>query len=373
MADSSTWLSTLDDLCALRAQLDAEGKKLVFTNGCFDLLHAGHVRYLAQARALGDALVVALNSDGSTRSLKGPSRPVNTQSDRAEVLRALRSVDRVIMFEEPRATKLIEAIKPHIYAKGGDYTVDSLNPEERGALEKVGAKIEILPLVQGRSTTGTLERVAHGEGVEVTAAAPSSETASPLRLGVLGSGIGRNFESILRAINSGSLNATIQVVISDVADSGILQKARASGLPAMLVDPGDHPKRLAPSAQKEICDHLKRHNVEVVVLGGFMRVLKAPVLGAFADRIVNIHPSLLPKFKGVCAWTQALEEGELEAGCTVHLVNEQIDSGKILAQEKVPILIGDTPDELYQRIQEKEHILLPKVLAEWRERGLAVK
>ncbi len=359
MHDPATWISTPEEVFSWRAELDARGQKLVFTNGVFDLLHVGHVRYLREARALGDALVIALNSDASVRALKGPTRPVNTQADRAEILRALSCVDRVVVFNEPRVTKLIETIKPHIYTKGGDYTVETLNPEERVALEKVGAHIEILPLVPGRSTTATLNRLAPAKG-------------GPLRLGVLGSGIGRNFESILRAIKSGSLKAKVEVVISDVSDSGILQKARAAGLPTLFVDPGDHPKRFSANAQKEICDHLKRHNVQVVVLGGFMRVLKEPVLSEFAGRIVNIHPSLLPKFKGVAAWEQALKSGDSETGCTVHLVNEEIDGGRILAQAKVPIHTNDTAEELYQRIQEQEHKLLPKVLSELQERGLPV-
>src|SRR5688572_14954587 len=123
MSDPASWLSTVDEVRALRARLHAQGKKLVFTNGVFDLLHVGHVRYLREARALGDALVIALNSDDSVRVLKGPNRPVNTQDDRAEILRALSCVDAVVVFEEARVTKLIEAIQPHVYTKGGDYTV----------------------------------------------------------------------------------------------------------------------------------------------------------------------------------------------------------------------------------------------------------
>ncbi len=371
MPKPDTWISTPEEVSALRAELNARGQKLVFTNGVFDLLHVGHVRYLREARALGDALVIALNSDDSVRALKGPTRPVNTQADRAEILRALAFVDRVVVFDEPRVTRLIEAIKPHVYTKGGDYTVETLNPEERAALERVDADIRILPMVEGKSTTSTLNKL-RSEGIQPSSP-PRSDghaTESPLRLGVLGSGIGRNFESILRAINNGSLNAKVEVVISDVADSGILQKAHAANLPAIFVDPGDHPKRFSAAAQKEVCDHLKRHNVQVVVLGGFMRVLKEPVLSNFAGRIVNIHPSLLPKFKGVAAWEQALNSGDTETGCTVHLVNAELDSGDVLAQAKVPILPGDTPESLYARIQEQEHLLLPKVLGEWRKRGL---
>lgn len=371
MPDEPTWISTPEEVSALRAAMEVRGQKLVFTNGVFDLLHVGHVRYLREARALGDALIIALNSDDSVRTLKGPTRPVNTQADRAEILRALACVDRVVVFDEPRVTSLIEAIKPHIYTKGGDYTVESLNPEERAALQRVGADIRILPMVEGKSTTATLSRL-RSEGVSPSSSQGQDALAtnSPLRLGVLGSGVGRNFESILRAINNGSLNAKVEVVISDVADSGILQKARAANLPAIFVDPGDHPRRFSANAQKEVCDHFKRHNVQVVVLGGFMRVLKEPVLSEFAGRIMNIHPSLLPKFKGVAAWEQALNSGDSETGCTVHLVNAELDSGDVLAQAKVPILPGDTAESLYARIQEQEHRLLPKVLGEWRERGL---
>lgn len=132
---------------------------MVFTNGCFDLLHAGHVRYLQQARGLGDALAVGLNSDRSVRELKGKGRPVNVEEDRAEVLAALGCVDYVVIFDGKRATDVLSTVRPHVYAKGGDYTPDSLDPEERAALEKAGAEIRILPLVPGRSTTAVLERV----------------------------------------------------------------------------------------------------------------------------------------------------------------------------------------------------------------------
>ncbi len=367
MPEPATWLSTVDEVRNLRAKLHAQGKKLVFTNGVFDVLHVGHVRYLRQARALGDALVIALNSDDSVRALKGPTRPVNSQDDRAETLRALACVDAVVLFEETRATKLIEAIQPHVYTKGGDYTVDSLNPEERAALERAGAEIQILPLVQGRSTTATLQRLQLGTDV-----APADASSTKLRLGILGSGQGTNFDSILRAVTDGSLNAEISVVISDVADSPILRKAKAAGLRTVHVNPGSNTRKLPADAQKEIRDHLHRHQVQVVVLTGFMRVLKEPVLGEFRDRIVNIHPSLLPKFKGVAAWKQAFEAGETETGCTVHLVSEDIDSGRILAQSKVPIHPDDTVDGLFARIQMEEHKLLPKVLGEWRQLGLPV-
>jgi rfaE bifunctional protein nucleotidyltransferase chain/domain len=129
------------------------GKTIVFTNGCFDILHAGHVRYLAAAKQLGDILVVGLNGDGSVRELKGEGRPVNSQEDRAEVIAALGAVDYVIIFGEKRVDTLLRQVRPRVYAKGGDYSVDSLDPNERAALKEIGAKIEILPLVPGKSTS----------------------------------------------------------------------------------------------------------------------------------------------------------------------------------------------------------------------------
>ena len=155
-------LKSATELTAISASFREGGRRLVFTNGCFDILHAGHVRYLQAARALGDALVVAVNGDASVRGLKGPGRPVNGEDDRAEVLAALACVDYVTVFQTERVTELLRAIQPQVYAKGGDYTVPSLDPSERAALEEAGAEIRILPLVPGRSTTATLERVKAG-------------------------------------------------------------------------------------------------------------------------------------------------------------------------------------------------------------------
>jgi rfaE bifunctional protein nucleotidyltransferase chain/domain len=132
-------------------------KTIVFTNGCFDILHAGHVRYLAAAKQLGDILVVGLNGDESVRELKGEGRPWNSQEDRAEVLAALEAVDYVIIFSEKRADNLLRQARPQVYAKGGDYTVNSLDPDEVVALKEIGAKIEILALVPGRSTSKLVE------------------------------------------------------------------------------------------------------------------------------------------------------------------------------------------------------------------------
>lgn len=148
-----------DELEDLGAFYVDQGKKLVLTNGCFDLLHTGHVRYLQQARDLGDALLVAVNSDLSVRDLKGTERPLNHQLDRAEILAALRCVDYVSIFEGNRVTEVIRTLRPAIYAKGGDYTMETLDREERAALEEVGTEIRLLSLVPGKSTTSLLEKV----------------------------------------------------------------------------------------------------------------------------------------------------------------------------------------------------------------------
>ena len=154
---NSEKLKPPQELAQIRDAMDATGQRIVFTNGCFDLLHVGHVRYLQAARELGDALVVAVNGDASVRSLKGEGRPINTASDRVEVLAALECVNFVTVFPEVRVTSILRLIRPHVYAKGGDYTVDRLDPGERSVLEKIGAEIEILPLIPGRSTTKMIQ------------------------------------------------------------------------------------------------------------------------------------------------------------------------------------------------------------------------
>ena len=148
-----------DRLAAVADSLRAQGRKLVLTNGCFDLLHAGHVRYLQSARALGDALAVAINGDDSVRALKGKGRPLNSENDRAEIVAALECVDYAVIFPEVRVTRLIEKVHPAVYAKGGDYTPATLDPEERAALEKVGVEIRILPFEPGYSTSDLIERM----------------------------------------------------------------------------------------------------------------------------------------------------------------------------------------------------------------------
>jgi D-glycero-beta-D-manno-heptose 1-phosphate adenylyltransferase len=144
-------------LPAWRAQLRAEGRKLVVTNGCFDLLHLGHVTYLEAARALGQALLVGVNSDESVRALKGPGRPINSESDRAAVLAALQSVDAVCVFTDRDALRFLGAVQPDLYAKGGDYTVDTINQDERRLVEKLGGKVVVLAGVPGKSTSALLK------------------------------------------------------------------------------------------------------------------------------------------------------------------------------------------------------------------------
>jgi len=150
---------TAEQARGIASAMREDGRKLVFTNGCFDLLHVGHVRYLEAARALGDALLVAINGDESVRGLKGEGRPLNRESDRAEIVAALASVDHVVIFPELRATALLEKVRPAIYVKGGDYTADSLHAEERNALERIGTEIRILPFEAGHSTSGLLGKM----------------------------------------------------------------------------------------------------------------------------------------------------------------------------------------------------------------------
>lgn len=148
-----------EQLTAWREQLRAQGRKLVVTNGCFDLLHRGHVTYLEGARALGDALLVGVNSDASVSELKGPDRPINNERDRAFVLAALQCVDGVCIFTDKTALRFLATAQPDIYAKGGDYTIDTINQEERRLIEQLGGKVAILPGVPGKSTTSLLEKI----------------------------------------------------------------------------------------------------------------------------------------------------------------------------------------------------------------------
>jgi phosphoribosylglycinamide formyltransferase-1 len=183
-----------------------------------------------------------------------------------------------------------------------------------------------------------------------------------LTLGVLGSGKGSNFRAIADAIAGGTLDAEVRIVMSDVESAGILALARQRGLRAEYVAPGRFKTKLEPEAEERVVTLLREADVDLVVLAGWMRMIKAPLLQAFPRRIINIHPSLLPAFPGLEAWKQALAAGATEAGCTVHYVDEGMDSGEVIARAKVPVLPGDTPEQLHARIQVEEHKLYPEVI-----------
>jgi rfaE bifunctional protein nucleotidyltransferase chain/domain len=158
-------LLSLAAVVARRAQWRAAGRKVVLTNGVFDLLHTGHLYYLQKARASGDALIVALNSDASVRQLKGPLRPVQTESERAYALAALTCVDAIVLFRELRLTAEIRALRPDVYVKAGDYTLATLDPGERAALEEAGVRIEFMPYLPGFSTTQLIAKIKAAGGV----------------------------------------------------------------------------------------------------------------------------------------------------------------------------------------------------------------
>jgi phosphoribosylglycinamide formyltransferase-1 len=186
---------------------------------------------------------------------------------------------------------------------------------------------------------------------------------SPYRLGILGSGKGSNMVAIAEACAAGQVPAQIAVVLSDVAEAGILERARERNVPARFIPPGKFRTKLDEQAEQSFVDCLREAQVDLVVLAGFMRILKGEFLRAFAGRVLNIHPSLLPAFPGLEAWRQALDYGVKVTGCTVHLVDQGIDSGPILAQETVPVLAEDTPATLHERIQQAERTLYPRVVA----------
>jgi len=185
-----------------------------------------------------------------------------------------------------------------------------------------------------------------------------------LVIGILGSGKGSNCRAILEQIRTGKLSADCRIVVSDVADAGILEIAREFGIPEVFLPPGKFRTKLEPEVEQELVRLLRAAGVELVVLAGFMRVLKPITLEAFPRRIINLHPSLLPKFPGREAWVQALAAGETVTGCTVHYVDAGVDSGEIIAQREVPILPNDSPVSLQERIQLAERELFPAVIGE---------
>ncbi|MBL9172401.1 MAG: phosphoribosylglycinamide formyltransferase [Verrucomicrobiales bacterium] len=185
----------------------------------------------------------------------------------------------------------------------------------------------------------------------------------PFRIAVLGSGKGSNFVAIADGIAAGTISAEVALVVSDVEDAGILQHATARGFPARYIAPGPFRTKLDEQAEAVYLQALREVRADLVVLAGFMRILKGNLLREFEGRVINIHPSLLPSFPGLAAWKQALDYGVKVAGCTVHFVDQGVDTGAIIAQRCVNVLDGDTAEILHARIQEAERVLYPEVIA----------
>jgi phosphoribosylglycinamide formyltransferase-1 len=194
-----------------------------------------------------------------------------------------------------------------------------------------------------------------------------------LRLGVLASGRGSNLEAIIRNVESGRLSAEIQVVISDHPDTQALQKAAEHGIAAQYIPPGKNKTFLEPDAEKEYVNCLKEHNVELVVLAGFMRILKSHFLNSFSGKIMNIHPALLPSFPGLDAQKQAILHGVKYSGCTVHFVTEHVDGGPIIKQAVVPVLPLDTVSSLSERILDEEHRIYSEAIQLFSEGRLRIE
>jgi len=184
-----------------------------------------------------------------------------------------------------------------------------------------------------------------------------------LKIGVLGSGKGSNFRAIQSEIEAGRLDAEAVVVLSDVEDAGILDLARAAGIPAHVIREPKFRTKLSPEVEAGVVETLRDAGAELVVLAGYMRMVKTPLLEGYPRRLINIHPSLLPAFPGLESWRQALEAGVGKTGCTVHFVDAGMDTGEIIAQAEVPVLPGDTAESLHARIQVEEHKLYPSVVA----------
>jgi len=192
-----------------------------------------------------------------------------------------------------------------------------------------------------------------------------------LKIGILGSGKGSNFRALLTEIEAGRLDAEPVLVLADVEGAGILELARGAGIPCEVIREPKFRTKLSPEVEAGVVRKLREAGVELVVLAGYMRMVKAPLLEAFPRRIINIHPALLPAFPGLEAWGQALEAGVAKTGCTVHFVDSGMDSGEIIAQAEVPVLPGDTAETLHARIQVEEHKLYPAVVARFAAGDLA--
>lgn len=183
-----------------------------------------------------------------------------------------------------------------------------------------------------------------------------------LNIAIFGSGSGSNYQAIADAIKAGNLDARIACVLSDVEDAFILERARKMGHPAVYLDCAPFKTKLDGEAEQRAIEIIKQHNGDLIALAGFMRIVKPALLKAFSGRVINIHPSLLPNFPGLAAGRQALEAGASKTGCTVHFVDEGIDTGPVIVQREVPVLNNDTEETLMNRIHEKEHIAYPEAL-----------
>jgi phosphoribosylglycinamide formyltransferase-1 len=196
---------------------------------------------------------------------------------------------------------------------------------------------------------------------------------SQFRIGILGSGKGSNMVAIAEACTRGTIPAQIAMVISDVPDAGILSHAASFGLPARHIPPGRFRTKLDETSEPAYVAALQEAGVELVLLAGFMRILKGGLLRAFPQKVVNIHPSLLPAFPGIQSWKQALDYGVKFTGCTVHFVDEGVDTGAIIAQRVVPVLENDTPASLHERIQQQERTVYPEVAAAFARGQISVR
>ena len=200
--------------------------------------------------------------------------------------------------------------------------------------------------------------------------ASSPDSMQRLKLGILGSGKGSNFRAILAEIQGGRLDAEPVAVLADVESAGILDLAREAGIPAHVIREPRYRTRLSPEVEAGVVRILREAGAALVVLAGYMRIVKSPLLEAFPRRVINIHPSLLPKFPGLEAWRQAVEAGEKSSGCTVHYVDGGMDTGEIIARAEVPVLAGDSAESLHARIQVAEHVLYPEVIRRFASREL---
>jgi len=192
----------------------------------------------------------------------------------------------------------------------------------------------------------------------------------PLKIAVLGSGKGSNFRAILNAAMAGQLKIQPVLAISDHPEAGLLSLAENLGVATQVVSEPKFRTRLSDEVEARLVEDIRASGAELIVLAGWMRLVKSPMLEAFPRRIINIHPSLLPAFPGLEAWKQALSAGVEKTGCTVHFVDGGMDTGEIIAQSEVPVLPGDTAETLHARIQEAEHRLYPEVIARFARREI---